>query len=585
MDPNSKDDRIRLMKAVEHSEKLLAAPRKIRVDMLKRYAGSEYSDEGASEDTPLNEIALAVNSLIQNLAGGEPQALVLTFDPNQSVAAYDQGKALNKASKRLGMRRKLHRYMRDAILGPMGIARIGAAEAGTIPTRELFPDLDEDGDESIGEMLMDVISFDNWVHDMTADSLEHIWFCGHRYWVRRDMVKHYLPELKPSDLVEDQEPTHDQWGGPRASTISRGNDTFDKEDYEPRLWLWDLYMPTEQVIITTQVWGTGEVAHVEPYTGMRQGPYRWLFYDVIPDQILPKSIIGDIALLHDFLNSTMRKLIEDTQSAKTILGYTPEGAEDAERVIDANNRKAVQMRDPDKAKEFNFGGPQQEEVAMLLQTRNIASTFAGNLDSYAGLGPQADTLGQEKMIQSAASQKINAMSIETASFVVELFEAIRWNMWHVPMWPERFTKEVPATGHSIQAQWGMAEADESGAFDDFEMQIEPYSMVYKSPEERIQSIIMLFRDLITPAMAGGLMKEVPDFGKLMEIVAQYMNLPELRHILRIPGMEEALQQAGQGKQSPVTTRNYVRHGSPGMGQAGAAQQMTQQAFAGAGREQ
>jgi hypothetical protein len=196
MNPNDKNDRIRLMKAVEHSEKLLEAPRRIRVEMLKRYAGSEYSDNGATHDTPVNEIALATNSLIQNLAGGEPQALVLSLDPSQEVAAYDQSQSLNKASKDLGLRRKLHRWMRDAILGPMGIARVGAAQAGMLPTRELFPDLDEDGEEPIGEIVLDVISLDNWVHDMTADDLEHIQFCGHRYWVRNDELPEYLPELK-----------------------------------------------------------------------------------------------------------------------------------------------------------------------------------------------------------------------------------------------------------------------------------------------------------------------------------------------------------------------------------------------------
>jgi hypothetical protein len=101
------------------------------------------------------------------------------------------------------------------------------------------------------------------------------------------------------------------------------------------------------------------------------------------------------------------------------------------------------------------------------------------------------------------------------------------------------------------------------------MQIEPYTEVYQSPRERFQTLLSLWERLIMPAVQLGVVDSTPDVQELLEIAAQYVDLPEVKRLLRRVNPEEQ-QMAGEARQSPVTTRNYTRRSAPGPTRAGNA---------------
>lgn len=583
MNPHSEDDRRELMTAVEHSREQQGHVRESYRKLVRRSAGSEWYSDGAKESTPINQMAQTEQTLVQHLIGGEPRALVVGSDDSEA-AAYEQTLALNKVAQQIGLRRKLRRLVQNAIYGGMGIAKIGMVAGRQVPIREIAPELDEEaayqGEVTFGSLTLDVISLEAWVYDHQADTLEEWDYCGHAYWVNAEDIDAYLPGVRKTDVLDDEKRQIDEHGSEMAGAISRGTEGGGQAPYGKKVWLWDLWLQHEKKIVTTQVNGTGEFAYVRDWNSRPGGPYLFLRYLEVPDQAMPKSVLADLAPVHDSMNSTLRKLIDLTREMKTVLGFKPGHEDDARRILDSSTRMAIQMRDPSAVKEFTFNGPSPELLAMLLQLKELASSIGGNTDVLAGLSPQAPTATQEQQLNANANVRVQAMELDTVEFVTEVFEAMRWFLFHEQMEPIQIVKQVEGVDLRIPDEWSAAKAaDTSGRFDAFEMQIESYaSLAYTSPEQRLQKIVDWLREVVFPALQMGLTSEAPDIDRLNEIAAQYMNLPELKSILRFLDQDEqGLSGSGGGepRQSPVTTRNYVRHGAPGPNQHGQAMQAMQ----------
>jgi hypothetical protein len=580
MNLDDKKDRRHLMDMVDHSRTKLDDVRGSRRALLDRAAGSEWFP--SDEKTPLNQMAQQEQTLLQHLAGGDPKALVLPGGAGMDAAAYSQTLAVNAVAQRLNLRRKFRRLVQDALYG-IGICRIGMVPDRRVSIREIAPDLDEEGEIGIGRLEMQVISLEAWVHDCQADTLEEREFCGHAYWVAKEDIEHYLPGVSLADLATEEKRWIDEHGNEMAGAISRGTDGEGQDGFRDKYWLWDLWVPHLNVLVTTPVNGTGEIANVRPWRSRPGGPYLFLYYRELPDQAIPISIQADLALVHDSLNSTFRKLIDQTREAKTVLGYKPGHEGDAENIRDAVSRGIVQMRDPSSVQEFSFNGPDQALLGMLLQSRELASIIGGNTDVLAGLGAQAPTATQEQMVSSQASGKIQLHEVDTADFQVELFEAIRWYLYHEQEDPIPIVKEIEGTDVRIAAEFNAQKAStQPGRFNSYLMTIEPYSNVYRSPEQRFQSLLSLWERLIMPAVQTGIVDSTPDMNRLLELAAQYLDLPEIRGLLR-PVLPEEQEMSGEARQSPNTTRNYVRRSAPGPTRAGNA--MTAMQMMGTGNGQ
>lgn len=568
MDLNNKADRRHLVEMVDHSRKQLDDVRESRRKLLVRAKGSEWFP--SDERTPLNQMAQQETAILQHLAGGSPRALVVPGGDGTEAAAYEQTLAINKVAERLNLRKKFRRLVQDALYG-IGICRIGMVPDRTISLRETFPELDEEGEVEIGRLTMDVISLESWVHDCEADTIEEVQFCGHAYWVAKEDIGKYLPGVSQADLEIEEKRWIDEQGHEMAGAISRGVDGKGLTGFTDKYWLWDLWVPQSMQIVTTPVNGTGDIAHVRPWQSRPGGPYLFLYYRELPDQAIPISIMADVALVHDSLNSTFRKLIDQTREAKTVLGFKPGHEDDAGRIRDAKSREIIQMRDPTAVQEFNFNGPSQEILAMLLQLRELASIIGGNTDVLGGLGAQAPTATQEQMVSTQASGKIQLHEVDTADFQVELFEAIRWYLYHEQIEPIAITKEVAGTDLRIPSTYDPLKVP--GQFDSYQLSIEPYTDIYRSPEKRFESLLTLWERLIMPGVQLGVVDATPDMLALLDIAAQYLDLPEIRQLLRVVTPEEQMMASpGEARQSPTTTRNYVRRSAPGPTRSGNAMQ-------------
>jgi hypothetical protein len=103
------------------------------------------------------------------------------------------------------------------------------------------------------------------------------------------------------------------------------------------------------------------------------------------------------------------------------------------------------------------------------------------------------------------------------------------------------------------------ELPRSGNIDDYAITLEPYSMPYRSPDERLALLgaaIGRITQVAQTAAAG-----VPvDLEKYIEIEAEYNGLPELRELYSdlLPEYAIAKQEAGLSVRRPGTGE-YIRH--------------------------
>ena len=64
------------------------------------------------------------------------------------------------------------------------------------------------------------------------------------------------------------------------------------------------------------------------------------------------------------------------------------------------------MDDPQSINTFKFGGIDQQNLAFLLQVKNLFNYYGGNIDTLGGLGPQSSTVGQDRLISESASRRL-----------------------------------------------------------------------------------------------------------------------------------------------------------------------------------
>jgi hypothetical protein len=191
------------------------------------------------------------------------------------------------------------------------------------------------------------------------------------------------------------------------------------------------------------------------------------------------------------------------------------------------------------------------------------SRQAGNLDLQLGLGSQADTLGQEQMQGSQVSDNNAEMQRIVLEATTEVIKDIGWYLWKDDMRVYQDRRMLTGnTPHDIEITPDMRDGDVL----DYHFSVNPYSMTSKTPQQRAQALVGTMERL-APFLQPGM---PIDPEKLLRIFAKYLDMPELMEVYAVQPNPE--QDTGpQMRQSPVTTRNYVRQSKPGASREGNAQ--------------
>ena len=547
----------RLQESMNWSYRQLEPFRENDLRAMEQYVGRHYSKGGSNKTVPFSLLELAVSTYTQRLSGGKPQVLFTT--PHDAI--QEQKSKLQTGTNHLLGEIDFADTLMDVVQGAffsMGILKIGLDQIGQREWNGFLHD--------VMQPFADSITLDNWVHDMSATRWDKVQYCGDRYSIDLEDAKEMFEhgdKLKP---LTDTERTSD--GEARLKEMTQGSG-YNREYYREIGEVWDIWDPRENIIITLAAGDgsptdtSGEVLNIMDWHGPERGPYRLLRFNPVRGNIMPLPPVALWRDMHELSNNVMRKLGRQAARQKTVYGVQPGGEADGNTAMQANDGEMVKILNPKSIANLSFPGVEPAQLAFLIQIKNMASWLWGNLDALGGLSPQADTLGQDRLLTASASQRLVKMQNTVQSFTVDAIRGLAEFLYTDPGIIQPQTKRFGST--SVPVYW--TPEDREADFLEYNMTLEAYSLQYRSPSERLETIRQTMMQMFIPFQQAMQMQGIHlDFEALYKIVGDYTGLDELKELLiytNPSGGEAGPVNPARALQSPVTSRTNTRVNRPG----------------------
>jgi len=564
----------KLRRAMDFSRRKLAAFREHRLEAIRQFVGTHYSEDGANVRVPVNLLELAIQIYTHALAASAPRVMVRSQHTALKRSAERLALATNHLIEdQIGLESTLQRALVEALFS-IGIIKVGLNVSASVEIGGFQHD--------IGQPFADVVSLDDWVHDMNARTFEQVQFCGNRFRVALEDVKAsgLYDKRALAALKATPKGTVDDLGEERAEDISMGSDP-DPEEYREMVELWDIWLPAENLLVTLAADESVPPLRVVEWDGPETGPYHMLSFTPVPSNLMPLPPVALWMDLHDLANRLYRKLGNQADRQKTIVGYQRGEDDDADTINNTPDAGAVGLMNPAGAKEFRLGGVDPQSLGFLIDVFNRFSYLAGNLDALGGLSPMSDTVGQDQMLLSSASQRVNSMRNQMVKFTKKICRDLAWYLWTDPLIELPLTRRYSQYGIEVPIVYSAE--DREGEFLDYNFDIEPYSMQRESPGTRLQVITTVFQNFLLPLApmmeAQGI---IPNIEGLLRTVANYTNMTELEELVMFTQPQqppEGPTQPGPVR-APVTQRTNVRVNRPGATRAGRDNALQQLAMGG-----
>ncbi len=535
----------RLISARDDSFRRLDKFRVERRSAVRQFVGAHYGVEGSPKHVPLNYLELAISIYRRLLAPRIPKVLWTTQIPELRQTALTAELAENELLREMNFGRTLSRWTMD------GLISIGLLKLGLEPVQPT---------DLSGQPFAETISLDDWVHDTGANRIEDAQFMGNRYWLPLEKAQDLFGDdsLMPSDGSSVSTGSHQE-----TKDIGSGHESKDPatERWMDTIELWDMWLPYSKELVTF-AGDEPDPLRVMKWKGPKRGPYHILSYAEVPDNIMPLAPVSNLIDLHMMANTLFRKLRNQAENIKNVIGYQDGHEQDALRLQASQDLDLIKMDDPNSLVPFKTGQLDAPMVAFSIQLRDMFSWFAGNLDILGGLSAQSETLGQDRLLASSASERLKEMQDRTLIAVNGVTEDIGEYLFS----DNSRTKRLLHTIGEFEVELEFGPKTRKGDLSDYLIEVAPYSLQTRSPAERLQTIQTLFEKFILPL--GPQMEQqglAPDMRLLTDLVARYSDTPEIRDILvgvdptTLPGG----QHAREGRQSPVTTRRNIRINQPG----------------------
>ena len=563
----TKNEIMRLQEAINWSYKQLKPFRENDKYAMEQYVGAHYSEKGADKKVPFSLLELAISTYTQRLSGGKPKVLFTTPHDQLQPAKSKLQRGTNHLLEEIDFGDTLA----DAVQGgffSMGIVKMGLDLRGQQEWNGFLHD--------VMQPFADSVTLDNWVHDMSATRWDKIQFCGDRYSISledaAEMFEHG-DKLLPIEDTEGYGRDED-----RLKDMTQGN-SFNREHYRDIGEVWDIWDVRENRIITLAAGEgmpcdvTGEYLNVTDWNGPERGPYRLLRFNTVRGNVMPLPPVSLWMDMHELANNVMRKLGRQAQRQKTVFGVMPGGEADGNTTIDASDGQMVKMLNPKNIANVSFPGVDPQQLAFLIQIKNMASWLWGNLDALGGLSPQAETLGQDRLLTASASQRLVKMQNTTLDFAHSCITCLSELLYIDPGIVLPQTKRYGDI--EIPVFW--TPEDREADFFEYNMKLEPYSLQYRSPTERLETIRQTMAQIVAPFQQQMAAQGIHvDFEVLFNIISEYTGLDELKQILIYTNQRQTEEGPVRALQSPTTNRINTRINRPGATSAGKDEAMFNQ---------
>ena len=554
IDLHNDEKRGRLIKAIKSSNEAIEKHRRVRNLMIEHYAGSWYD-----KTTPQGSKKILVNLINQTariytttLAANNPQVLVETSSVEMLPFARKFEVNLNKLISDMA----LDQTFRAIVLDAFFCIGVGVVMMRDTDTRfHGLLESEEDVWLDPGEPWLNRVSLDDLILDMPSRERTKMRFCGHRY--RADYEK-VMEEPGYDKAVKDKlKPTKLNSLDGTGSAREIGTDSAEDDDLKDMIWLQDVWIAENKSIVTMACDQDLPPLIEREWVGSQAGPYKFLSLGDVPDRIIPASPSINLFGMHLQQNRLHVRMEHDSNAHKVVNVYHPAGAEDAARINEAPRNSWQRSSDPKNINQIEVGGIDQRDMAMATFIQEEYDRFAGNLQAMGGLGPQAATLGQEELVHGELSKNVADMRMAVVNFAADCILDLGRLMWEDETLEIQSSIPVGNSGIQVDSSW--SPESRLGKFEDYDFRVEPYSMVFKTPEQKLQEMYQ-FVQQIAPMwpmfQASGASFDAEAF---VDEVARLKNRPEFKRFITFSAPAMMLGGDQNTVKSPaVTSRETVR---------------------------
>ena len=565
----------RLVAAKDRARLLQEPFRKKRFDAVKMFAGPNWGDGGDPRPRYLNLLGNYVRIVSRHLISKEPRVLITTHRREHAPAVSAMQDWCNLEIQRMDLAGTLQRVVLDGLFS-LGICKVAlsAPTDFSVLHRQL----------TVGMPYAQRVDLDDWVMDPHARDLSECCFMGHRFRAPLSVAKewkHY-DKTQREKLTATPLSTYNEQGDERIGGLQRGEYSGDGEEYEDYVDLWELYLPRLGAIVVLPDQGSGDEIEpllFKPWLGPRCGPYHFPIYGLVPGNAWPKAPIMDLIDLDDAQNAVERKLVRQALRQKDNMLIPRGSEEDAERLKKAGDGDIVPYDGREPPGVVAWGAPNPANFQFSLALKDQFDEQGGNLRMLGGAGPQSKTASQDEMINANAGMGISDLQENTVKFTSNVFKGLCWYWWNHPQLVMRsenaeyspaspLVRELHPFGQG-RAPSGRPQLSRELPFEDLSPCVDPYSLRHQTPEQKAQKLMGIMKEVIMP-LAGLLAQQgkTPDVDELLDILADYTDLPELRAVMMTS--EPPAPQQGQGQPEPPGVQQpnggeYIRHSQGGDG--------------------
>lgn len=554
-----------LCRSMRRSRRVLKFFREERRKAVIHYVGRHWGEGGSSRIVPVNVLARYVQVVSRNLISKNPRVMLSTMRQEMKPAVDAMQSWINQKFVDDYFHETLARFVVDAMfsIGIMKVALASPLDASL-----------EGYNSQVGEPYAEVIDLDDWVCDVGATCYKDMRFCGHRFTVTYEdaIAMGYFDEEEKKKLAPDMYTSYNEEGDEKITTLGRGFQADGTEDYKEMVTLWEIYLPGEKKIVTLAGDANGLPAdgtkplRVQDWFGPKCGPYHFLGFGIVPGNLMPKAPVMDLIDMANLINRLWRKTGDQAERQKTNLIVGGNAIDDGERITKASDGEPIVADDPGGAKEVSHGGPSPAIVAYLSTIMEVNNRMAGNVDLLAGGGPQSKTATQDTMLNQNAAAAVADMQETTVASVARIVSAMLEFWWYHPTQVMTSTKSLPGLPdmdlkRDLHPAFSGQKFERRGKFSDLQVRIDPYSMAYRSPQQRLQFIMQIVEKYIPifpQLQASGVFFDWQEFFK---IIAEYGDEPSF---IRLFTIQEPMPANGNGNSgdtpSPSDTgpREYIR---------------------------
>ncbi len=492
----------RLQNAAKGWGELTRPMRKCTQRMLAHYAGGWYSGGTSGEITsessylgfrdnsssqPINLIDRGVSIIGPYLVSHNPKVLV---DPKRDMPKLRPfGRTMELALEHLFEEIQFaQNTLRPVVINSlfsMGISKTSVMYDHSVEILGYLHD--------VGMPYSDSIEFNDYIGDISARNRQEMSLEGHFYYLDEEYVKTSGMFKNAGDLTPIEAGFNNEDTSP--DKIAKINPQYSPDQLRSQVRLMDIWLPDQGIIMTLPPPdGGSKVLRKVTWDGPESGPLDILAYKYFPNSVIPIPPVYTWLDLNNLLNTLVSKMNEQAQREKKVALYELGGSEDMQAVLEAPDGGTAGVRNPESIREVEYGGINPLSFSFVQYLEQQYSITGGNLYTLGGRDTQAETLGQEQMLQANASKQLEDMIQQLHLFTKRIVKKLAWFLWTDPYIKLPLIRRI---GNLTLEDEYSAEARE-GDFVDFGFDIEPYSMSKMSPEMKYQRFMQLISQVVLP---------------------------------------------------------------------------------------